>query len=52
MKLIVRLTKGKFYTNHIYKKIKEDLFFNNILELALEGMIEFIIFGTLNARTA
>ena len=32
--------------------IGNNLFFNNILKLAIEGFIEFVIFGILNAKTA
>jgi hypothetical protein len=51
MKILVIIFKGKFYTKKIYKKVSSEIFFNTILQMSIEGLIEFIIFGYLNTIT-
>ena len=36
----------------MFEKLRNKVFFNNILAMAIEGMIEFLINGYLNAMTA
>ena len=50
--IAVKIFKGKYNTRKIYKIISKDLFFNYILAMSIEGLIDFIIFGYLNIITA
>ena len=50
--IYLNATFGKCKGKHIYNKLKYGLFFNNILGMAIEGMIEFLINGYLNAMTS
>ena len=51
MKILMTIFRGRFYTKKIYKKISSEIFFNTILAMSIEGLIEFIIFGYLNTMT-
>ena len=51
MRILVCIFRGRFYTKEIYEKVSEDIFFNTILAMSIEGFIEFIIFGYLNITT-
>ena len=46
------ITKKKYGGKKIYKMLKKDQFFNNLFGMGIEGMIEFIIYGYLNVKTA
>jgi len=52
MKLLVLISGGRLYTKEIHEKVSYDLFFNSILSISIEGLIEFILFGYLNVMTA
>jgi hypothetical protein len=43
--------KEKYCTKKLYKIISSEIFFNTILSMSIEGLIEFIIFGYLNTIT-
>lgn len=49
--IYLKITSEKCKGKQIFNKIKKGLFFNNILGMAIEGMIEFLINGYLNAMT-
>jgi hypothetical protein len=51
MKILMTIFKGWFYTKKIYKKVSSEIFFNTILAMSIEGLVEFIIFGYLNTVT-
>ena len=51
MKILVCIFRGRFFTKEIYEKVSEDIFFNTMIEMTIEGFIEFIIFGYLNTTT-
>ncbi len=51
MKILMTIFRGRFYTKKIYKKVSSEIFFNTILAMSIEGLIEFIIFGYLNTVT-
>ena len=51
LKILVIIFKGKYFTKKIYKKVSSEIFFNTILQMSIEGLIEFIIFGYLNTIT-
>lgn len=40
------------FVKKFYKIIFDDLFFNSIMSMSIEGFIDFIIFGYLNIKTA
>ena len=52
MKLIMWMTKEKYYTKYLHNKITGKIFFNAALEFTIEGFIDFTIFGYLNLKTA
>ena len=43
--------KNRFYIKDIYKNVSDGLFFSYILSMAIEGLIDFIVFGYLNIVT-
>jgi hypothetical protein len=51
MKILMTIFRGRFYTKKIYKKVSSEIFFNTILAMSIEGLVEFIIFGYLNTVT-
>ena len=48
--MIAYFSKGKWGTNEIYQKMKKRLFFNEIINILIEGYLEFLIAGILNFR--
>ena len=51
MMILMLIFRGRFYTKEIYKKVSSEIFFNTILAMSIEGLVEFIIFGYLNTVT-
>ena len=51
MKILMIIFKGKFFTKKIYRIVSSEIFFNTILSMSIEGLVEFIIFGYLNTIT-
>ena len=43
------ILKGKFGTKSLYNFLIKDLFFNFILQIFIEGFLEFVINGFINA---
>ena len=52
IKIILKISKKKCIKKKKMKKLKSGLFFNNLYGMAMEGMIEFMINGYLNLKTA
>jgi hypothetical protein len=52
MHVFLKLTKNKFGGRKLYKLLKKGQFYNSLYGMALQGMIEFIINGYLNLKTA
>ena len=51
LKIIVSLTGNKFVKKYLLKIAIKGLFFNTIITLILEGLLEFIVYSALNLFT-
>ena len=51
MKIIVSFTGNKFVKKYLLKNAIRGLFFNTIISLILEGLLEFIVYSALNLFT-
>ena len=52
LKILIWIFGGRFNIKEIFKKVSDNIFFNTILAMSIEGLIEFIIYGYLNFKTA
>ncbi len=50
--IYILITLGNCKGKKVFNELRDRIFFNNILGMAIEGMIEFLINGYLNAMTA
>jgi len=48
LKLFIWITGGKFGGHWLLEKSIKDLFFNLILSMTMEGLLEFVIYSFLN----
>ena len=48
LKLFIWITAGKFGGHWLLEKSIKDLFFNLILSMTMEGLLEFVIYSFLN----
>ena len=51
MKIVVFFTGNEFIKEHHIEKVIKGLFFNTLISLILEGLIEFIVYSALNIFT-
>jgi hypothetical protein len=45
------ITNGKHLKKHHLEKISKELFFNLLLSLTMENLLEFVVYGFLNIYT-
>ena len=51
LKIIIKITGQRFVKKLFFKKLIKGLFFNTLISLTLEGLIEFIVYFILNIYT-